>query len=373
MRKNHYFLLLLVVFVSVPWCSTCEESGGLSVDESTPSAILRSASPLRFRGARSPDPEHPGDTDCNSPAHWDGDTLYVFNSSGHPWRSAGPDLFHLNTSYMRAEYDNQANGGRWIESTWKDEEGTLYGWYHHEPRGVVPGTGLTAPKIGALRSDDNGASWKDLGIVLETRPGAFHLDTPNRYFVGGNGDFSVIPDRKKEYLYLFISTYSGEKSEQGVAVARMRYQDRNQPGGRVRKWYGGKWNEPGIGGRATPIFPLRVDWHQENVDAFWGPSIHWNTHLNLYVILLNRAIDKEWKQEGVYVTFNRDLSDPNGWSTPKKILSGLRPTEWYPQVIGLSKEKRETDKLAGRVARLFARGESRWEIIFLKPGERQNP
>jgi hypothetical protein len=30
------------------------------------------------------------------------------------------------------------------------------------------------------------------------------------------------------------------------------------------------------------------------------------------------------------------------------------------------KAKRETDKLAGRRARLFVRGESRWEIEFLR-------
>jgi hypothetical protein len=44
---------------------------------------------------------------------------------------------------------------------------------------------------------------------------------------------------------------------------------------------------------------------------------------------------------------------------------------WYPQVIGLDKSRHETDKLAGRVARLFIRGQSRWEIFFLKPGERE--
>src|SRR5437588_727924 len=37
----------------------------------------------------------PGVTDCNSPVHWDGDTLYLFNSAPVPWRSSGPDLFRL--------------------------------------------------------------------------------------------------------------------------------------------------------------------------------------------------------------------------------------------------------------------------------------
>jgi len=52
-----------------------------------------------------------------------------------------------------------------------------------------------------------------------------------------------------------------------------------------------------------------------------------------------------------------------------KILGGLGKDRWYPQVIGLDPSRRETDKLAGRKARLFVRGESRWELRFLRPGE----
>jgi len=33
--------------------------------------------------------------------------------------------------------------------------------------------------------------------------------------------------------------------------------------------------------------------------------------------------------------------------------------------------KHETDKVAARVARFFMGGESRWELIFLKPGEKR--
>lgn len=66
------------------------------------------------------------------------------------------------------------------------------------------------------------------------------------------------------------------------------------------------------------------------------------------MILLNRAKDKDWTQEGVYVSFNPDLANTRGWSTPRKILGDLRKDQWYPQVVGLDHTKRETDKLAGR-------------------------
>lgn len=344
-------------------------SGTQALASDLPTVRLSDAPPLSFRGANSASPDQPGDTDCNSPLHWDGPTLYLFNSAGHPWRSSGPDPFHLDQSYLRTEYDNQAHGGRWIECTWRAEDGMLYGWYHFEPAGLCPGKSLTAPRIGAVRSRDNGAHWQDLGIVLESPPNTLNCDTKNFYFGGGNGDFSAMLDRQQQWLYLLISTYAGDVSQQGVCVARMRWSDRDQPVGRVWKWQRGDWRSPGVGGAVTPIFPTAIDWHRADADSFWGPSIHWNWHLNQYVVLLNRASDGNWSQEGVYATFNGDLADPARWSPPVKILGGLGADRWYPQVVGLDKERQETDKLAGRVARLFVRGRSVWEITFLRPGE----
>src|SRR6266567_7115761 len=105
--------------------SACRSTQSASRGE--PRVVIREASPIQFRGANSAAPDKPGESDCNNPAHWDGDTLYIFNSAGHPFRSAGADVFHLQTNYVRCEYDNKASGGRWIECTWKVADGTLYG------------------------------------------------------------------------------------------------------------------------------------------------------------------------------------------------------------------------------------------------------
>ena len=346
-----------------------------SLGAETPSAVLRDAPLVKF----------PAETDSNSPAHWDGGTFYLFNSIGKPRRSHGPDLFHLGKP-IDCPYNNKASGGRWIECTWKAADGTLYGWYHHEPAGLCPGTTLTAPKIGAVRSKDNGATFEDLGIVMEARPGTLRCDAKNGFFAGGHGDFSIMLDPNvggalrdpqprarsdratEQYVYFFFGNYAGEVAEQGAAVARMRWADRDSPVGKVWKWHAGQWNEKGLGGRLTPIFPAKIDWARADADSFWGPSIHWNTHLQQYVILLNRTKDKPgWPQEGIYISFNPDVANPSGWTAPKKIHD---KGEWYPQVIGLDKSKCESDKLAGRVARFFMKGQSRWEIVFLKPGEK---
>jgi hypothetical protein len=325
-----------------------------------------------------------GESDSNSPAHWDGNTFYILSAAVESWRDSGPNLFQIHAAPRAVVFDRPISGGRWIESTWKAEDGTLYGWYHNEPEGLFPRPGdvgpLTAPRIGAARSQDNGATWEDLGIILEAPAGSLRRDTRNLYFGGGNGDFSVIPDQRQGYLYFLFSSYYREVAEQGVSVARMRYADRDHPAGHVWKWRAGRWSEPGLGGRVTPVFPAARDWHGETPDAFWGPSIHWNSYLKQYVVLLNRATNITWRQEGIYISFNRDLADPAGWTSPRKILgreaNGVDPgrrIDWYPQVIGLNTEQHETDKQAGRLARLFIHGRSGWEIVFLAPGEAAEP
>src|SRR5262245_22186533 len=304
--------------------------------------------------------------DSNSPAEWDSaGNLFVFTSSQWPYRSSGPNLFNLSFPAQAVTIQPRADvrGGQWIEATFRAGDGALYGWYHNEPPGLCGGSRLTAPRIGALVSYDEGLSWQDLGIVLDAPPGSLDCSTKNFYFAGGNGDFSVILDQGGQYFYFFISTYHRQFDEQGVAVARMSSEDRDDPVVKVGNWRDGGWTEPGLGGRVTPTFPARIDWRRKNADAFWGGSVHFNTYLETYVMLLNRAVDKNWAQEGVYISFNSNLEDPHAWSPPQRLPIDHQ-LGWYPQVIGL--DGGETDKLAGQVARLFITGRSFWEIVFTR-------
>ena len=239
------------------------------------------------------------------------------------------------------------------------------------------------PRIGAALSTDRGASWQDLGIVLQANQSTTACGSANRYVIGGVGDLSVMLDPDKNYLYIFYSQYQRQAESQGVAVARMLWADRDRPSGRVMLWRNGTW-EPNAGRRefvatvpgtmrrrlewtypaATPLVSTAQAWHDvdERVDAFWGPSVHWNTALEQYVMLLNRAKDENYAQEGIYVSFAPSLDDPSLWSTPQKLLSGGR---WYPQVVG-STLGTGTDKIAGASARFFMSGRSEWMINFFK-------
>lgn len=295
----------------------------------------------------------PGLVDSNSPAYWRGESFNILNSA---WsvtlRSQGGGVLGLSTPTPVTLPRPPRPGNVWIEAVWQDPETyLLYAWYHFEPADVEC---QTAPIIGAAVSANGGATWEDRGFVLENGYGV-DCRFENGYFSGGNGDFSVIVGPDGEYLYFLFSNYQGPLREQGVAIARSAMVDRGQPG-TVWKYYQGGWEEPGLGGRTSALFRTPTGWAGPRVDAFWGPSVHWNDFLQSYVMLLNRATGALWEQEGIYITFSPDLLR---WSRPVKILE---TNEYYPQVLGLEFEA--SDTRAGQTVRLYVGGISAFLIQF---------
>jgi hypothetical protein len=330
----------------------------------------------------------PGSVDSNSPMVWDLDDgvnrLFVMTShSGEPSISKGLSLERLGGT-TEVTLQPHPGYGVWMEAVVTDGAGTWYGFYHNEwPATACGRDDRFVPRIGAARSTDNGQSWQDLGTVLQATQGTTACDSNNRYVIGGVGDLSVMIDHDKNYLYMFYSQYQRQREAQGVAVARMLWADRDRPAGRMAIWRNGTW-EPNAGRlafspllpgamrrrlewtypAANPLVSTSQAWHDadDKVDAFWGPAVHWNTALEQYVMLLNRAKDEDYAQEGIYVSFAPVLDDPTQWSAPQRILNGGK---WYPQVVG-STLGTGTDKLAGATARFFMSGRSDWMINFTR-------
>lgn len=318
------------------------------------------------------------ESDSNSPAIWDiadgRRTLFVLNSmAGQPELSAGRYLTRLSPIGNIAWTGAPPPGGAWMEAVIGDGVNTWYGYYHNELADTVcPGSPKVVPRIGAARSKDQGRTWEDLGPILEASVGGVRCGTRNHYFLGGVGDFSVVLDRERTYAYILFTQYR-EPGEVGVAIARLPWASRDEPGGAVDVWNGGAWLPPtGVQTEnegdawfypsATPVHAAPNSWDDaaRGVDVFWGPSVHWNTSLQAWVMLLNRANSDAWAQEGVYVSFNTSLADPGGWTAPQQLMSG---GHWYPQVMGLD-FGRGTDKEAGEVARFYMGGRSSHVIRF---------
>ena len=364
MRKMN---LLVLVLLSTPGFLYRSSSA----QEPQPYATLTEAAPL----------ELPGEVDSNSPVLWAKELglsrMYITTSSGGwPSVASGARLTRM-MGLSPVEFVRSPEHGVWMEAIVADESGTWYGYYHNEiPAALCGRLDLVMPRIGAARSTDRGRTWRDLGIVLEAPPGAHECSTPNRYFVGGVGDLSVMLDHDAKYLYLFFSQYSRSPAAQGVAVGRFPWAFRDEPIGQVDVWSRGAWlpalsvlEGPADRRRVawrypagTPLVTPSHPWHDDDPvsDAFWGAAVHWNTSLQQYVMLLNRTVDEEFGQEGIYVSFARRLDDPALWSAPQKILPG---GNWYPQVVGLD-YGRGTDKVAGRRARFFMSGRSTHYIEF---------
>jgi hypothetical protein len=306
-----------------------------------------------FRVAIAPPLQMPSWVDSNSPLVWLGDKVVLFNSAfEETFRSVGRGIYRVEESKAVSLPRPERPGNVWIEAVWHDPRtAVLYGWYHFEPADLIC---LTAPIIGAAVSYDNGVSWEDRGFVIESAHGV-DCDYANGYFAGGNGDFSVVPSQDEDYFYFVFSNYGGPREEQGIAVARSAFEDRGQPG-TVFKYHQGGWTEPGLGGMLTPVFGVDRSWKEADLDALWGPSVHWNSYLKTYVALLNRASGEWWDQEGIYITFTKDFVH---WTFPERLVES---PDWYPQVIGLGQQ--ETDSVAGRMVRLFVGGYSEALLEF---------
>jgi hypothetical protein len=327
----------------------------------------------------------PGTVDSNSPAMWDLEDgvrkLFVFTSSDGVARlSSGMTVERLSGASDISILPHPGYGV-WMEAIVSDEVETWYGYYHNEwPATRCGREDRVVSRIGAAKSVDRGRTWEDLGAVIQSPQSATACQSRNQYIIGGVGDLSVMLDDDKQYLYFFYSLYHLQREAQGVAVARMVWADRDRPAGKLALWRDGIWDEaagrrellPTIPGSmrrrlewtypaATPLVSPTHAWHDgdDRVDAFWGPSVHWNTALEQYVMLLNRSKDESYGQEGIYVSYAPRLDDPSLWTPPTKILNGGK---WYPQVLGSGANG--TDKTAGSSARFFMSGRSDWVINF---------
>jgi hypothetical protein len=314
--------------------------------------------------------------DSSSPAEWIDGEYRLWNSALNPVLAVGADMADVMNdpgAWAPVEVVNDVpHRDRWLESTYYDAATRrLYGWYHHEQDrdtygcGYSPWSGsLTFPDIGAMVSTDGGEQWTDLGIVLRANPATEDCAALNGDFSGGHGDPSVIV--QGAYVYFYFNNYGGPAATQGVTAARMAKSQLAAPVGKVFKWQDGGFTAPGLGGGVSPIgpaFQATVGYQSAAVDALWGPNIHYNTHLQRWVMLLNRTLPNGsgmYGQEGLYVAFNANVANPAGWTAPRKM--NLPGAGWYPQVLGYSWG--DTDKRAGQFARFFTSGSSGTAVQF---------
>lgn len=304
--------------------------------------------------------------DSNSPVWRDGERTLAFLSYYQPvgttYRRAGGPGLSLAGPIERVGWtdDGLPGIGKWIESVWRHPAtGRLHGWYHAEV--MAPCERMVfVPRIGACVSEDDGLTWRDLGVILDPGPGGFDCAYACGFICGGYGDFSVVPDRAGAYLVIHFSSYVPDEAAQGIAVARVALADLDAPRGRAELWGADGWG-PAEGRRPKPVFGVDLGWRHREPRAFWGPAVHFNADLDAWVMLLNRTERGEglWKPEGMHVAFSPEVSDPEAWTRPVRLVAG---GGWYPQVVGLGPD--EGDALMSGEGRFFMEGASEATVRF---------
>lgn len=254
---------------------------------------------------------------------------------------------------------------RWFESILPGPNGELYAFYHSEEKSPCSFYYKT-PEIGAAKSTDKGRTWTNLGIVVKVADDQNDCNALNGFFSNGVGDFTAMYDREKQFVYFIFTNYpmGDQVSEQGIGFARMPAADLDHPVGKALKWHNGSYGTPGIDGAATSIFKPKIDFRAHNPDGFWGPSVHYNTFLKKYVMLLSHTQNGDYTRipfptAGIYISLNDSLDNPLGWSEPVQIARG---GHWYPQFF--STVPFESSAELGETARFFMENESFYSLRF---------
>ena len=183
----------------------------------------------------------PGLVDSNSPFVRDlveGEMrLFAMVSwGGTPRLSMGSNLYDLPPA-APVEFKPEALAGVWMEALIVAEDGTWYGYYHHErPAEVCGREDRYIPRLGAARSEDQGRTWQSLGVILEMPAETTVCASSNRYVLGGVGDVSVMLDADARDLYFFFTQYVKDPGSQGIGIGRMAWADRDQPVGKMSIW-----------------------------------------------------------------------------------------------------------------------------------------
>lgn len=188
---------------------------------------------------------------------------------------------------------------------------------------------------GMAISRDGGETFEDLGIILRPQlsPGTFMSDAVDFNVTNGTGTYAV----KDGYLYLFFpETRSPDRVRNNLCVARARIEDvvaTALDGERpvFRKYYEGRFIEPGLGGRCTALEvtnPLNRDL-----------SVSYNETLDRFVMV---TAFTNFDRDAVDAGFERDTAlqmatSPDGirWS-PRVTLHRSAGELFYPTIIDAS-------------------------------------
>lgn len=247
----------------------------------------------------------------------DGDQFQMYWAGSTTYRTRGLSVMTMTDAQPVLQPGSRGsfeNGGAWLNSVFRLAGNKLIGFYHaedHEFEGDPASRYVAWKSIACCFSADNGLHWqKERQILTSSR------SKPQQPMWGGCGDFCVVRDEKNRRWICFFQ-------EHNLCMASS--EDPLGKPGTWRKYYHGRFIEPGLGGRSTPI---------EGLEAHAGgnPSVHFNTYLKKWVMVWGTWEKSSTSPDSIWLSSSNDLLK---WSAPQVLVAAQGAQRcWYPTIIG---------------------------------------
>jgi hypothetical protein len=233
---------------------------------------------------------------CNDQASWRWGSITVSQGTldhplGEPLGDPNPPVREFAfpiTANLPANIDYAGGGPVYRVPEGEPGAGSLIMVYHIE-RNANPLWSWT----GLAKSTDEGQTWQDLGLILSVP----HIYNPHG--ASDVGDNPLVPytdpTTLQKYFYIFFPQHCWTINQQCIdftfiSVARAPYEDvltaaaiGNSVSKLFKKYYEGKWDEPGLGGLASETFPGVTGETDGNM------QIVWSAYRNLFVAIVDNA------------------------------------------------------------------------------------
>lgn len=216
--------------------------------------------------------------------------------------------------------------------------GQLLAFYHaedHEGMRPIPGgiPGFCCCVALAV-SNDNGTTFRKIGPVIKS-------SLPKNVKGGsdqGCGDMSVVSSTDHRFVYVYYCDHS-RIDNRGVQIcmARCPIEDAGRTD-RWRKYYHGAFEEPGLGGKDTPVMSAQA----MAADAIF-PQVSFVPELHCYIMVYSiiayreLGLNTQARQSGIYITYSQDGIR---WAKPTQLIqihsvpaSLGREVGWHPALL----------------------------------------
>ncbi len=244
-----------------------------------------------------------------------GDNLEMYWAGSPSYRTEGPAVDNMLSPALPVITRGEGkeafdNGGAWLMSVSPVSDAHYLGFYHAEDHEYKQGRGAEGEawkSIALCESHDGGQTWSKKGRIITSSQ-----QKPDAPTWGGAGDHCVVYDKASSRWFCFFQ-------EHFICMAVS--DDPQASPGTWRKWRGGGFTTPGLGGDVSPIAELAS--HPGG-----NPSVHYNSHLQRWFMVWH-----SWEGYLVYST-SHDLTR---WEIPTILVNvGANEKVWYPTVVGRS-------------------------------------